>query len=243
MGEHQILQQSKSSLMKITIEFMKRSEIDRYIDEARAFFAEHKFNLPEWISWSPQDWTANASKCDEIRFNRLGWDVTDFSSGNFSNEGLVLVTIRNGNVERDNKTYCEKIMMVREGQVTPIHFHWKKMEDIINRAGGELCIKLWKANEKEEMTDELFTIQIDGITIQVKPGIVIRLKPGQSISFKPYVYHTFWAENGHCMVGEVSTVNDDTNDNRFYEELGRYAEIEEDVSPKYVLCNEYTIVQ
>jgi D-lyxose ketol-isomerase len=41
------------------------------------------------------------------------------------------------------------------------------------------------------------------------------------------------------MVGEVSTVNDDENDNRFLEPLGRFSEIVED-EPKYrLLCNEY----
>lgn len=218
---------------------MKRSEIDRYIDEARAFFAGNGFKLPEWAGWSAHEWASKGPECDEIRRNQLGWDVTDFCSGNFYKEGLTLVTVRNGNVKFDNKTYCEKIMMVREGQVTPIHFHWKKMEDIINRGGGELCMKLWKANKNEEMTDEPFTMQIDGVTTQMVPGAVLRLAPGQSISFEPYVYHTFWAESGHCMVGEVSTVNDDANDNRFYRELGRYADIEEDVPARYVLCNEY----
>ena len=49
----------------------------------------------------------------------------------------------------------------------------------------------------------------------------------------------FWAENGDCMVGEVSTVNDDANDNRFYEETGRFPEIIEDEPVRYVLCTEY----
>lgn len=37
---------------------------------------------------------------------------------------------------------AEKIMIVREGQVTPYHFHWYKMEDIINRGGGNLINKI-----------------------------------------------------------------------------------------------------
>ena len=33
--------------------------------------------------------------------------------------------------------------------------------------------------------------------------------------------------------------NDDANDNRFYEELGRFPKIEEDEEPYRLLCNEY----
>lgn len=218
---------------------MKRSEINRYINEAIAFFNENKFYLPEWVNWSPADWAAKDEKYDEIRDNKLGWDVTDFSNGNFAKEGLTLITLRNGNVKRDNKTYCEKIMMVRINQETPIHFHWKKMEDIINRGGGLLCMKLWKATEDEEQSSVPFEIQIDGVRTTIQPGETIHFRPGQSISFPPYIYHTFWAEEGDCMVGEVSTVNDDINDNRFLTELGRFSKIEEDVPAEFVLCNEY----
>lgn len=218
---------------------MKRSEINRYIREAIAFFGSNRFYLPSWATWSPEDWNGKGPECDEIRQNQLGWDVTDFAGGQFEKEGLTLVTLRNGNVRRDAKVYCEKIMMVRVDQITPIHFHWKKMEDIINRGGGVLCMKLWKATSDEQLSDEPFHIQVDGVTTPVVPGETIRLYPGQSISFVPYIYHTFWAEQSDCMVGEVSTVNDDVNDNRFLNALGRFSEIEEDVPAEFRLCNEY----
>jgi D-lyxose ketol-isomerase len=53
------------------------------------------------------------------------------------------------------------------------------------------------------------------------------------------MYHQFWSENGASMIGEVSTVNDDVNDNRFLEPLGRFSAIEEDEPARYLLCNEY----
>ncbi len=218
---------------------MKRSEINNYIREARAFFAKHNFLLPAWVEWTPTEWATKGAECDEIRRNALGWDITDFGKGDFLKEGLTLVTVRNGNVKYDKKPYCEKIMMVREGQVTPIHFHWHKMEDIINRGGGELCMRLWQADKSEELSDAECSFQVDGVTTKVKGGDIFRLKPGQSITYEPYMYHTFWAEGGDCIVGEVSTVNDDANDNRFYEPLGRYPQIIEDVAAEYVMCNEY----
>ena len=218
---------------------MKRSEINAIIREAKAFFDAHQFHLPEWVNWTPEEWATKGDECQEIWHNELGWDVTDFAKGDFDKEGLTLVTIRNGNVKRDNKTYCEKIMYVREGQITPTHFHWRKMEDIIHRGGGDFCIKLWKADAEEQPMDVSCSVQIDGVTTVVPAGEVLRLKPGQSISFEPYMYHQFWSENGPSMIGEVSTVNDDAADNRFLESPGRYPNIDEDEPKAFLLCNEY----
>lgn len=218
---------------------MKRSEINAIIREAKAFFDAHQFHLPEWVNWTPEEWATKGDECQEIWHNELGWDVTDFAKGDFDKEGLTLVTIRNGNVKRDNKTYCEKIMYVREGQITPTHFHWRKMEDIIHRGGGDFCIKLWKADSEEQPMDVPCSVQIDGVTTVVPAGEVLRLKPGQSISFEPYMYHQFWSENGPSMIGEVSTVNDDAADNRFLESPGRYPHIDEDEPKAFLLCNEY----
>lgn len=220
---------------------MKRSEINRYLKEAKAFFKEYKFELPKWAYWSPEDWKCKGHECDEIRKHALGWDITDFGGGDYEKLGLFLFTVRNGDFHNPNckKTYAEKIMISRENQVTPIHFHWNKMEDIINRGGGDFVTKIWKADENEGLSDEEFTVQIDGVSMQVKGGDTIRLKPGESISFESYIYHTFWAENGPTLIGEVSMVNDDANDNRFYEPIGRFPEIEEDEAPIHLLCNEY----
>ena len=218
---------------------MKRSEINAIIREAKAFFDAHQFHLPEWVNWTPEEWATKGDECQEIWHNELGWDVTDFAKGDFDKEGLTLVTIRNGNVKRDHKTYCEKIMYVREGQITPTHFHWRKMEDIIHRGGGDFCIKLWKADAGEQPLDVPCSVQIDGVTTVVPAGEVLRLKPGQSISFEPYMYHKFWSENGPSMIGEVSTVNDDAADNRFLESPGRYPHIDEDEPKAFLLCNEY----
>ncbi len=220
---------------------MKRSEINRHIEFAIEFFKKHSFKLPSWAYLTPAEWKNKGAEYDEIRIAQLGWDITDFAKGQFEKEGLTLFTVRNGYPARvPYKTYCEKIMIAGDNQITPMHFHWKKMEDIINRGGGELCLQLWKADEKsEEKTDETFTLKIDGVVRKFKAGEIARLKPGESICFEPYVYHSFWAEGGPALVGEVSTVNDDSNDNRFYESLGRYPEIVEDEQARYCLCNEY----
>ena len=220
---------------------MKRSEINQYIQEAKETFAKYDFALPPWAFFSPEEWARKGAEFDEIRENMLGWDVTDFGLGNFEKAGLLLFTIRNGNYNKpDNrKTYAEKLMLVKNRQITPTHFHWSKMEDIINRAGGVLCIQVWQSDENDGLAEENFTIQIDGVSHEVCAGEIIRLRAGESISLEPRVYHKFWAENGIVVVGEVSQVNDDNTDNRFYEPLGRFPAIKEDEPPLHLLCNEY----
>ena len=218
---------------------MKRSEVNQYIDFAMKFMAENKFCLPPWAYWTPSDWEQMKDRCEEIFENGLGWDITDFGSGNFIKTGLTLVTLRNGNLVKPSKQYCEKIMLVRNSQVTPLHYHVLKTEDIINRTGGLLCMKLWNSAPDGSLSEGLLEVKIDSITTTIRSGEKICLKPGQSICYTPYLYHTFWAEGGDCLVGEVSSVNDDKTDNRFQEERGRYSAIDEDAPILHYLCNEY----
>jgi D-lyxose ketol-isomerase len=55
------------------------------------------------------------------------------------------------------------------------------------------------------------------------------------------MYHRFYGEpgKGKVLVGEVSKVNDDTTDNCFYENVGRFPEIEEDEEPLHLLGSDY----
>ncbi len=221
---------------------MKRSEINALQKDAVSFFEEQKFYLPPWAFWSVNDWQRNASLAAEVINNKLGWDLTDFGQGDFHKKGLLLFTIRNGKTDSaQSKTYAEKIMIVREGQLTPWHFHWLKMEDIINRGGGNLVVELCNSTEDELLADTAVTVQVDGITKSVAPGSSIILKPGESVTLPPYLYHKFYGEEGKgaVLVGEVSRVNDDEKDNRFLDPIGRFPQIEEDEPALYCLCNEY----
>ncbi len=219
---------------------MKRSEINGYIREFREALNGISFRLPPFCDLKAEDWRKLGHEYDEIRERMLGWDITDFGSGDFLKTGLQLVTIRNGKLgDPDSKTYAEKIMLVRKGQVTPLHFHWNKMEDIINRGGARLAVQVWMADENEGLSDRPVPVTTDGITRQVAPGTVLYLAPGESITMQRYLYHSFWGEGGDVVVGEVSMVNDDTTDNRFYEKQPRFAEIEEDEPAEVLLCNEY----
>ncbi len=222
---------------------MKRSRINEILRETIDFMRRMNCNLPPFAYFTPEEWKHKGHEYDEVRRNMLGWDITDYGHGDFDRIGLFLFTMRNGNLKDPNnkKPYAEKYLISKEDQDSPMHFHWYKMEDIINRGGGNLMIRVYNSTPDEQLADTPVTVQIDGRTTTVPAGTVLKLTPGESISLPPRLYHEFWAEKGHgaCLIGEVSMVNDDNTDNRFYEPQGRFPTIEEDVPPLYLLCNEY----
>ena len=223
---------------------MKRSEINRCIAEANAFFTQHGFILPPFAHWTPEDWSNKGREADELRATRLGWDVTDFRSGRFAAYGLTLFTLRNGSpaAEKPAKTYAEKIMFVRRDQVTPFHYHACKTEDIINRGGvgtGRLALDLYRSGEHGRFAETPISVLCDGIERRVEAGGTITLGPGESITLPPFLYHKFYAVEGDCLIGEVSSLNDDDTDNYFKDPLPRYPEIVEDEPPARLLCTEY----
>ncbi len=222
---------------------MKRSELNQIIEKGIEFVERMNFKLPMFAYWSLEDWKTKGPEYDEIKDNMLGWDVTDFGSGDFHRVGLLLFTLRNGNFNDPKyiKPYCERILIVEEGQVLPSHTHYRKMEDIINRGGGNVMIELYGMQEDGTYSNEPITVTMDGRQVTVEPGGVVRLTPGESITLVPGQYHKFWGEEGTGMtlLGEVSTVGDDRVDNRFYEATGRLPEIIEDEKPRYLLFTDY----
>ncbi|MEN8228088.1 MAG: D-lyxose/D-mannose family sugar isomerase [Bacteroidota bacterium] len=220
---------------------MKRSEINQLISSSIEFFNEMSFKLPPWAYWSPEEWKGKYESCKEIVENMHGWDLTDFGSGDFHTTGLILFTLRNGNPERDKKIYAEKIMIVEELQETPMHFHWSKMEDIINRGGGNLVIELNNSDGEENFSPDNFEVKVNGISRTLSAGEAITLTPGESICLYQGLYHRFYGEKGKgkVLVGEVSAVNDDSTDNRFKEPAGRFPEIIENEEPLHLLASDY----
>lgn len=222
---------------------MKRSEINKALKAMEAKINEQKFALPPFCQFTPEEWKSKGHEYDEIRDNMLGWDITDYGMGKFDEVGFSLITLRNGNQKMDKytKTYAEKLLFLEEKQMATMHFHWNKMEDIINRGGGNVLITVYNSNEDGSFADTDVTVNCDGREFQVPAGTSIKLQPGESITIYPYMYHDFHVEegSGSVLLGEVSMCNDDANDNRFYEPMGRFPEIEEDEPPYRLLCNEY----
>lgn len=197
--------------------------------------------MTKWAYWKPEEWKNKGELVKEIIEHRLGWDITDFGSGNFEKVGLINFNLRNGILNKTRKNYCEKIIIVKENQVTPLHTHRIKVEDIINRGGGNLVIKLYVSDDKFNLTNESVTVKIDSIPVTVPSGGTIILEPGDSIYLEPSVFHEFFGEEGKgsVLVGEVSSVNDDNTDNIFHEGRHRFPEIIEDEEPAYLLVNDY----
>lgn len=219
---------------------MKRSEINAYLVEALAAFRNAGCTLPPFGYLPYAKWSTCGHEYDEIRRCMLGWDITDFGSGDFLHTGLTLFTLRNGApTDPAGKTYAEKLMYVRPGQVTPMHYHTRKMEDIIVRAGANLIVELWLPDEKDRLSDRDVTVSMDGVQQTFPAGSRIALAPGQSITMARGLYHSFFADGGPCVVGEVSMVNDDNTDNHFLKACGRFPPIEEDAEPEFCLCWEY----
>lgn len=223
---------------------MKRSEINNAIQEAIALLDKNKFKLPRFAYWSMDDWLKHADDIDIIRQVGLGWDITDFGSGDFNKIGAVLFTIRNGKPGNDGigSPYAEKILVFKEGQRLPIHYHAIKTEDIINRGEGTMEMLFYKRKNDGSVDYESdVEYYSDGIKCTTKAGKPIYITTGNSVRLDPFVNHTFGAKagDGPLICGEVSKINDDLTDNYFAEPTSRFADIEEDEPALYPLCNEY----
>jgi len=219
--------------------------INVIMEDAAEFFAGNQFVLPPFAFWSVEDWQTKGPEVENIVKNGLGWDITDYGLGDFQQYGLLLFTLRNGNLadwERGiGVPYAEKIMIAEVGQAHQMHFHWHKKEDIINRAGGDLVLELFNATDEETLADTDVELLVNGQLMRYKAGAQVRLEPGESITLPTKTYHRFWAEGERVMIGEVSMINDDRQDNCFYQRIGsgRFSAVEEDEPLKYLLFTDY----
>lgn len=222
---------------------MQRSEVNYYLQHTREFFRQQDVHLPPWADFDVSQWRAQDREvAQEILALRLGWDLTSFGAADFLQTGLTLFTLRNGspNGQPWHKPYAEKIMHVREGQQTPMHYHPRKMEDIINRGGGNLIVELHN-RDGDGLADSLVAVSLDGLRQTHAAGSLLRLSQGESVTLEAGIWHSFWGESGFgdVLVGEVSMTNDDENDNVFLTPLARFNPLQEDEAPRWLLCNDY----
>lgn len=166
---------------------MKRSKINQCIRDMEVPLAEHRVELPPFCKWTPADWADKSHEYDEIRDNQLGWDITDCGLEDFDRVGFALITLRNGNQNNPKykKVYAEKLIMLKEGQRFPCHFHWKKSEDIINRGGGTMVIHVYNDVGDGSRSDEDVLVNRDGRSYLVPAGTGVELKPGRASRFGP----------------------------------------------------------
>ena len=223
---------------------MQRSAINDAIRFAEDLLARYQFLLPPFASWTPEDWRDRRADAGDIIKAKLGWDITDFGQDQFSEIGLTLFTIRNGDPEAlprgHGMLYAEKAIIVRKGQRCPSHFHLSKTEDIINRGGGKLALELVNTL-KDGKPDDYAPVRVmtDGLWRKLPARGVLTLEPGESVTLVPGLAHAFWAEDDDVFVGEVSTVNDDEADNVFLDDVWRLSIIAEDVWPPRLIVGDY----
>ena len=223
---------------------MKRSQINSIIIEAKNLFEKNNFKLPPFGYWDVKKWkTISKTEIEEIYNNFLGWDITDFGFGDFWKIGICIFTIRNGSQENirknSGKTYAEKIFFLEKDQQVPLHTHFVKIEDVINRGGGNLGVELYNAKDDGTLDKTSIILSKDGRKTEFKAGEQFILKPGESITLFPGVYHKFFGTDEKVMVGEVSLANDDLKDNKFLEKVGRFPEIDEDEEAIHLLVSDY----
>lgn len=188
---------------------MKRSDINALYRAAKACFEAHGWTLPP----------------------RPRWDVTDFGLGDWRRYGLVLINLA------EEPEYCEKLMYAQRGMTTPAHCHRRKKEDIIAR-WGSLGVQVW-AGLPSESQGKSFSLQVNGEKRQITSGDRLELHAGERVTLTPGVYHEFAPMSDECIIGEVSTANDDLHDNFFTNpDVGRFPGVEEDEAPAVRLLSD-----
>ncbi|WP_224815738.1 D-lyxose/D-mannose family sugar isomerase [Hasllibacter sp. MH4015] len=223
---------------------MKRSRINEIMAEADDFIRSFGFVLPPFAYWTPEEMAEKRDVARAVFEGRLGWDITDYGQGKYDELGLFLFTLRNGRLSDlqagGGMCYAEKLLISNKDQISPMHRHYLKAEDIINRGGASLAIELFGSAPDGSCDPEAGgVVMCDGIARRFKPGEVLLFRPGESVTLMPGDWHAFWGEGGDVLIGEVSTVNNDETDNWFREPIGRFAEIEEDVAPTHLLASDY----
>ncbi|NDV01965.1 D-lyxose/D-mannose family sugar isomerase [Pseudoroseicyclus tamaricis] len=223
---------------------MKRSRINAIMAEAAEMIRAHGFVLPPFANWSPEEFQARKEAAAHVIDARCGWDITDYGAGRYDEMGLFLFTLRNGRLDDLKRgtgmCYAEKLLISKQDQLSPMHTHVLKAEDIINRGGATLVVELYGSDDAGAFAEDRGgRVWCDGIARDFAPGEKLQLAPGESVTLMPGDWHAFWGEGGDVLIGEVSTVNDDETDNIFREPIGRFSEIEEDEAPVHLLVSDY----
>ena len=158
---------------------LKRSVINRSIEQAKETLRRFGIALPPFAFLSVPDWERCGPEWNEVRDCMLGWDVTDFGSGRFEQIGRTLFTLRNGTTRKPGyaKTYAEKLLFDPEIQRAPAHFHRAKMEDICCRAGGNVVVQFTGTNPDDSPSNQPIIVKVDGVATRVEPRGIVRLRP------------------------------------------------------------------
>ncbi len=222
---------------------MRRSLIDRRIEAMLELCDRHQFKLPPFAHWGEAQYRARPASANLIGEAGLGWNIVEFAPGAFDAQGLSIFTLRMGDwralAAGAGRLYAEKAIVAQDGQRTPHHYHVVKTEDILNRGGARFVVELFKVDRAGARLDERFQALKDVERLDLAPGARVSLEPGESLTLEPFIAHSFWAEGGAVLAGEISLVNDDATDNYFLPGLAPFAPIEEDAPMRYVTVRDH----
>ncbi|TAG31561.1 MAG: D-lyxose/D-mannose family sugar isomerase, partial [Rhodobacterales bacterium] len=168
---------------------MKRSRINDIMRAADDLIRHHGFVLPPFAYWTPDQFKARTD-AGALVTARCGWDITDYGQGRFDQMGLFLFTLRNGRLadlqRGGGMCYAEKLLISRQDQLSPMHTHVIKAEDIINRGGATLVVELYGSDDHGHFArDKGGVVHCDGIARPYGPGEVLLVAPGESVTLMP----------------------------------------------------------
>ena len=135
---------------------MKRSEVNDIIRAADAFIRSFGFILPPFAYWSPQTMLDRRAEIDGIVDARLGWDITDYGAGPVRHARAVPLhraqRLGGGPPPRRRHVLRREDHDLAPDQVSPMHRHIVKAEDIINRGGATLALRSTRATPRGTST-------------------------------------------------------------------------------------------
>jgi len=219
---------------------MQRSRINAAIEEAIGQARRHGLPLPRFAVESNETLASKGEAFDEARACGLGWNVTDFGSGNFEKMGLVTLNLRSGNPSFPayaGKVYSEKLLFLGPQQRVPMHYHAARIEDVICCAGEKFYVAVYSRAANGEISDGATDVSIDGERRKVPCGDAINLKPGDSICLTPGLLHEFYTGDEPVILRAIATVSDDAEDMLFVdgEDHERYPDIVDDVPADHLM--------
>ncbi|HCI06078.1 MAG TPA: D-lyxose/D-mannose family sugar isomerase, partial [Sulfitobacter sp.] len=154
---------------------MKRSRINDIITESDEMMRSFGFVMPPFAYWSPEEFKARKNIAKNVIDARCGWDITDYGAGKYDEMGLFLFTLRNGRLadlqRGGGMCYAEKLLISKQDQLSPMHTHVLKAEDIINRGGATLVVELFGSDDAGNFADDKGgTVFCDGIKCDFAAG-------------------------------------------------------------------------
>ena len=125
---------------------MKRSRVNEIIREADAFIRSFGYVMPPFAYWTPDELQGAPAAPASSTPGSAGTSPTTARATSTSSAcscSPCATAAPPISPRGSGMLYAEKIMISRKDQLSPMHRHDVKAEDIINRGGGTLVLELF----------------------------------------------------------------------------------------------------